>query len=89
MPAPSLSFQKRNIFINRCPAQIAHSGKFADIQMTAFVGGIMAEEDGGDIIFGGLRSADGSALCTGIGYTRPHTRPYHRKFQLAEHACHL
>ena len=54
----SLCLQKRNVFINRCSAQIAHSGKFADIQMSAFICGIMPKEDCGNAVFGGLRPAD-------------------------------
>ena len=49
-PPPILSLQKRNVLVNRRSAQIAHSRKFADIQMTAFVCRVVAKEDCGNIV---------------------------------------
>ena len=62
-----LPFQKANVFINRCPAQITHPSQLAYIQLPLLVGGIVAEEHGGNIVCGCLRSADlgsfGSGIC--------------------------
>ena len=52
-----LCFQKRNVFINRCPAQIAHPWQFGDIELAAFICGIMPKEDCGDAVLGCLRSS--------------------------------
>ena len=56
-PSFSLCFQKRNVFVNGGSAQIAHTGKFADIQMPGLIGRIVAEEDCGNIVFCYLRAA--------------------------------
>ena len=61
-----LPFQKVNVFINRCSAQITHPRQLAYIQLLLLVGGIMAKEHGGNIIHGCLRSADLGSLGFGI-----------------------
>lgn len=67
----SLPFQKVNVFINRRSAQIAHPRQLAHIQLLIFVCGIMAEEHGGNIVCGCLRSADLDSLGLGICHPRP------------------
>ena len=39
-PAPFLSFQKIDVFVNRRSAQIANSYQFADVELSALVSGI-------------------------------------------------
>ena len=43
-----LSFQKSNVFVNCGSADVANPCQFADIQLLALVGGIVAKEGGGD-----------------------------------------
>ena len=78
-------FQKSNVFINRCPAQIANSCQFGNLQLPVFESGIVAEEDCGDAVLGCLRTAYLLALGLGVRHTRPHTLPYHRQLQLTEY----
>ena len=63
--------------------------QFADIQLLTLVGGIVAKEGGGDVLFTHLRPPDLPTLGSGIGNPRTHPRPNHRKFQLTEHSRHL
>ena len=45
-----LCFQKVLVFVGGGSADIAHSCQFADVQLTVLVGGIVAEEGGGDVL---------------------------------------
>lgn len=88
-PLPFLLLQKRKIFINRRPAQITDPCQLAQIQILISERGIMAKKNRWNIFCGQLRSADLRALGSGVRHSRAHARAYHRKFELAEHACHL
>ena len=55
-PVP-LCFQKSNVFVSCGSADVADSCQFADIQLLALVGGIVAEEGGGDVFFAHLRTS--------------------------------
>ena len=44
LPVLILSFQKLNVFIDCCSAQITNSCQFADVELSALVSGIMTEE---------------------------------------------
>ena len=50
-----LCFQKSNVFVNCGSADIANPCQFADIQLLALVGGVVAKEGGGDVLFAHLR----------------------------------
>ena len=50
MSAPFLPFQKVNVFINCCPAQITNSCQFADVELSALVSGVVPEESRWKII---------------------------------------
>ena len=71
-----LSFQKSNVFVNCGSADVANPCQFADIQLLALVGGVVAKEGGGDVLFAHLRSPDLSPLGSGICHARPHSCPY-------------
>lgn len=53
-----LSFQKGFVFIGGGAADVAQVCQFADVQLPVFVGGIVAEEGGGDVLFAYLRISD-------------------------------
>ena len=53
-----LSFQKSNVFVNCGSADVADPCEFRHIQPLALVGGVVAKEGGGDVLFAHLRSAD-------------------------------
>ena len=57
-PLQFLYFQKSNVFVNCGSADVADSCQLADIQPLALVGGIVAKEGCGDVLFAHLRSAD-------------------------------
>ena len=84
-----LSFQKSNVLVSCGSADVADSRQFRHIQLLALVCGVVAEEVGGDVLSTHLRSPDLATLGSGIFHARPHSRPYHRQFQLTDHACHL
>ena len=73
MSAPFLPFQKVNVFVNGRSAQITNSCQFADVEVSALVGGIMQEEDCGNAVFGCLRSAALLVLGLSVRHPRPHT----------------
>ena len=66
-----LPFQKINVFINRCSAQIAHPRQLAHIQLLLLVSGVVAKKHGGNIVCGCLRPADLGSLGLGICHPRP------------------
>ena len=82
MSAPFLPFQKVNVFVDRSPAQITNSCQFADVEVSALVGGIVPEKSRRKVINCYLRSADLLAICLGVRHPRPHTGLYHRQFEL-------
>ena len=53
-----LSFQKVFVFVGGSPADVAHSRQFADVELSVFVGGVVAQEGGGDVLFAYLRPPD-------------------------------
>ena len=53
-----LFFQKSNILINRCSAQITYSCQFRKFQLTALVCGIVPQDGDGNLIYRQLRSTD-------------------------------
>ena len=55
MSAPFLCFQKAFVFVCGGAADIAHSRQFADVQLPVFVGGIVPQKGGGDVLFAYLR----------------------------------
>ena len=61
-----LYFQKSNVFVNCGSADVADPCEFRHIQLLALVGGIVAEEGGGDVFFAHLRSPDLLSLCSGV-----------------------
>ena len=73
----ALGLQKRNVFVDGRAAEIAHTGKLADIEMAGLIGGIVAEEDCRNIIFRYLRPPDLLALGFCVCHARPYTLPYH------------
>jgi len=70
-----LCFQKSNVFIGCGSADVADPCQFRHIQLLALVGGIVAEEGGGDVLFTHLRPADRAALCYGTAPQRQN-RPF-------------
>jgi len=84
-----LPFQKVEILINRCPTQITHPRQLAYIQLLVFEGGIVAEEHGGNIVYGCLWSADLCSLGFGVCHTRPHTLTDDTQLQFGKHTRHL
>ena len=49
-------FQKALVFVSGGAADVAHSCQFADVELPFLVGGIVAEECGGDVLFTHLRT---------------------------------
>ena len=56
-----LCFQKTNVFVGCGSADVADPCQFADIQLLTLVGGIVAKEGGGDVLF--AKTGDGSLSC--------------------------
>ena len=54
----SLCFQKALVFVGCGSADVAHSCQFADIQLLALVGGIVAKKTCGDVLLAYLRTPD-------------------------------
>ena len=81
--------QKVNILINGCPAEITDAGELADIELPVLIRRVMTQENCGNVLGGQVWSSDALALGFGICHSGTHPRAYHRKLQLAEHACHL
>ena len=54
-PGSLLPFQKVNVFVNGCPAQITNSYQFADAAVSALVGGVVPEKSGRKVLRGALR----------------------------------
>ena len=79
-----LCFQKRNIFVNRSPAQITNSCQFADVELSALVGGVVPKESRRKVIHGNLRPPDLLPLFPCVCHPRPHTGADHSQFQLTE-----
>lgn len=73
MPAPFLPFQKVNVFVNARPAQITNSCRFADVEVSALVGGIVPEKSRRKVINRYLRPPDLLPLCPCVRHPRPHT----------------
>ena len=46
-----LCFQKSNVLVCGGSADVAHSRQFADVELTVFVCGIVAEKTCGDVLF--------------------------------------
>lgn len=84
-----LPFQKVNVFVNGRSAQITNSCQFADIEVSALVGGVVPEKSRRKVIHGYLRPPDLLPLCPCVRHPRPHTGADHSQFQLTEHARHL
>ena len=84
-----LCVQNSNVLVCCGSADVADPCQLADIQLLALVGGVVAKEGGGDVLFAHLRSADLPPLGSGICHARPHSCYYHRQFQLTEYTCHL
>ena len=57
--------------------------------MSAFVGGIVPEEDCWNVVFGYLRTPDFGSFRGSICHARPDTGANHSKFQLTEYTRHL
>lgn len=68
-PCSFLSLQEGFIFISGGAADVADPRQFADVQLPVFVGGIVAEECGGDVLFTHLRPPD--LLALGLGVRHP------------------
>ena len=85
----SLCFQKSNVLVCGGSADVADPCQFRHIQLLTLVGGIVAKESGGDVLFAHLRPPDLPPLGSGIFHARPHSCSYHRQFQLTEHTRHL
>ena len=84
-PRPFLCFQKRNVLVNRCPAQITYPSQLGHIQLPVLIRRIVAQKSRRDIVGGYLRSADFSSLGGGIRHPTTHSRPNHSKLKLAEY----
>ena len=76
-PCSILPFQEGFVFVGGGAADVAHSRQFADVQLTVLVGGVVAEECGGDVLFAHLRSPDLPPFCSGVLHTTTHSRPNH------------
>ena len=72
-PGSLLPFQKVNVFVNGCPAQITNSCQFADVEVSALVGGVVPEESRRKVIHGDLRPPDLFPLGSGIFHAGAHT----------------
>ena len=57
-----LSFPKSNVFVNCGSADVAGPCQFRHIQLLALVGGIVAKEGGGDVLFAHLRPSEALAI---------------------------
>ena len=66
MSTPFLCFQKGFVFVNGGAADVAHSRQLADVELTVFVGGIVAEKTCRDVLFADLRPPDLLPLCACI-----------------------
>ena len=51
VPLLFLCFQKSNVFVGCRSADVAHSRQFADVELPVFVGGIVPQKYGGDVLF--------------------------------------
>ena len=60
---PVLAFQKPNVFVGGGAADVANSCQFADVQLPVFVGGIVPQKYGGDVLFAYLRTPDLPSFC--------------------------
>ena len=85
----NLCFQKTNVFVNCGSAYVADPCEFRHIQLLALVGGVVAKEGCGDVLFAHLRSAGLATLGSGICHARPHPCSNHCQSQLTEYTCHL
>ena len=81
--------QQSNVFVCGRSAQIAHPRKFADIQLPCPVCGVMTEEQSGNILQCGLRSADFRTFRLGVRHTTTNTRADDTQLQFRKHAWHL
>ena len=61
-----LSFQKSNVFVCGGSADVADPCEFRHIQLLALVGGVVAKEGGGDVLFADLRTPDLPSLGSGV-----------------------
>ena len=55
MSAPFLCFQKAFLFVAGGAADVADPCQFADVQLPVFVGRIVPQKRGGDVLFAHLR----------------------------------
>ena len=51
-------FQKGFIFVGGGAADVAHSRQFADVELPVLMGGVVAQERCGDVLFAHLRTPD-------------------------------
>lgn len=79
-PCSFLPFQKVNVFVDRRSAQITNSCQFADVEMSALVGGVVPEKSRRKVIHGDLRSPDLFPLCPCVRHLRPPTGSYHFQY---------
>ena len=77
VPPDLLCFQKKNVLIDGCATEAAHTRKLADIEMAAFVCRIMPKEDCRDMVFRNLRPPYPLSFGSGVRHSRPHTHSYH------------
>ena len=59
-------FQKAFVFVGSGAADVAHSRQFADVELPVFVGGIVPQKGGGDVLLVHLRPPDLPSLCPRI-----------------------
>ena len=64
-PAPFLSFQKIDVFVNRRSAQIANSCQFADVELSALVSGIAQHKAQGNRLQNEQHAGGGHAAVGG------------------------